>query len=138
MRASWRREALFFCAHLRKELRREFIDIEMDTSSADCSGVRLAAGDATTLPGWDENQYADSRFGLGNFGALVSEIGFLREANLLLLRRIAPNCWDRSAEVDGGRVTVRAIAWIAAGHLQHHLSIVEKRCGTVVARSKDK
>ena len=100
--------------------------------------LRLAAGDETTLPGWDENQYADNRFGLGNFGSLVSEIGSLREANLLLLRRIAPNCWDRSAEVDGGRVTVRAIAWIAAGHLQHHLAIVEKRCGTVVARSKGK
>ncbi len=100
--------------------------------------LRIAAGDETALPGWNENQYADSRFGLGNFGSLVSEIGVLRQANLLLLRRIAPNCWDRAAEVDGGRVTVRAIAWIAAGHLQHHLAIVEKRCQIMVARSMEK
>ena len=97
--------------------------------------LRLAAGDDTALPGWNENQYADSRFGLGNFGSLVSEIGLLRKANLLLLRRIVPNRWDCAAEVDGGRVTVRAIAWIAAGHLQHHLAIVEKRCQIMVARS---
>lgn len=99
--------------------------------------LRLAAGDETALPGWNENAYADSRFGLGNFGSLVGEIGALRQANLLLLRRIVPNRWDRAAEVDGGRVTVRAIGWIAAGHLQHHLSIVEKRCQIMVARSMD-
>lgn len=99
--------------------------------------LRLAAGDQTPLPGWNENAYADSRFGLGNFGSLVTEIGVLRQANLLLLRRIVPDRWDHAAEVDGGRVTVRAIAWIAAGHLQHHLSVVEQRCGIVVARSPD-
>jgi hypothetical protein len=94
--------------------------------------LRLAAGDRTDLPAWDENKYAEARFGLGNFGNLVSEIGLLRQANLHLLRRIEPPAWDRAAEVDGGRITVRAIAWVAAGHLQHHLLIVEKRCGIKV------
>lgn len=97
--------------------------------------LRLAAGDETPLPGWDENEYAASRFGLGNFGSLVSELGALRQANIALLRRIVPNRWDGAAEVDGGRVTVRAIAWIAAGHLDHHLSIIEQRCNLSVARS---
>ena len=97
--------------------------------------LRLAAGDETSLPGWNENDYADSRFGLGTFGGLVSEMDLLRQANVLLLRRIVPLAWDRATEVDGGRVTVRAIAWIAAGHLQHHLLIVEKRSGFTVAGS---
>jgi hypothetical protein len=99
--------------------------------------LRLAAGDETRLPGWDENDYADSRFGLGNFGNLIGEIGTLRQSNLYLLRRIIPAAWDRSAEVDGDRVSVRALAWIAAGHLHHHLAIVEQRCGIQVARSAD-
>ncbi len=97
--------------------------------------LRLAAGDATPLPGWDENAYAANRFGLGIFGQIISEIGSLRQANLLLLRRIVPNAWDRSAEVDQGRISVRAIAWVAAGHLQHHLQIVEQRCGVQVPRT---
>lgn len=97
--------------------------------------LRLAAGDTTGLPGWNQDDYANSRFGLGNIGNLVSEMGWLRQANLHLLRRIVPAAWDRAAEVDGGRVTVRALAWIAAGHLHHHLAIIEQRCGISVARS---
>ena len=96
--------------------------------------MRLAAGDETELAGWDENAYADSRFGLGNFVHIVTELGGLRQANLMLLRRIVPAAWDRAAICDGQRLTVRALAWIAAGHLQHHFEIVEKRCRVVVDR----
>lgn len=96
--------------------------------------MRFSAGDTTELPGWDENAYADSRFGLGNFVHLVTELGALRQANLMLLRRIVPQAWDRAGIADGNPVSVRAMAWIAAGHLQHHLDIVEKRCGISVER----
>lgn len=91
--------------------------------------MRFAAGDSTPLSAWDENAYAASRFGLGNFVKLVSEIGHLRESNLLLLKRISPKCWNHVGTVDGNRVTVRALAWLAAGHLRHHLQIVEERLG---------
>ncbi|MCG8650905.1 MAG: DinB family protein [Pirellulales bacterium] len=96
--------------------------------------LRFAAGDQTALPGWKENAYADSRFGLGNFGHLVAELGALRSANLFLLRRIIPEAWDRQGEADGQRVSVRAIAWITAGHLHHHLSIVQQRCQLQIPR----
>ncbi|QDT07842.1 DinB superfamily protein [Rubripirellula lacrimiformis] len=97
--------------------------------------MRIAAGDSTPLPGWDENAYADSRFGLGNFTNLTSELVALRQSNLWLLQRIVPQAWDRSAEVSGNRMTVRAIAWLTAGHLQHHFQIIEERCETKVART---
>ncbi|WP_372723540.1 DinB family protein [Novipirellula sp.] len=90
--------------------------------------LRFAAGDTTELPGWDENAYADSRFGLGNFHQIVGELGALRQANVALLRRITPNAWDHSGVAEKQTVTVRALAWIAAGHLQHHLEIVANRC----------
>lgn len=96
--------------------------------------MRFAAGDATDLPGWDENEYAESRFGLGNFVHLITELGALRQANVMLLRRLIPRAWDRSGTADGQSVTVRALAWVAAGHLQHHLAIVEERCGIQVDR----
>ena len=89
--------------------------------------LRIAAGDATALPGWDENAYADSRYGLGNFDHLVEEIDLLRQANLRLLRRLRPTCWDRCGTVDAQQMTVRALAWLAAAHLQHHLAIVTRR-----------
>lgn len=97
--------------------------------------LRIAAGDCTPLPSWNENAYAESRFGLGNFSGLVAEFGHLRQANLLLLRRIVPGSWDLDTEVDGFSMTVRAISWLTAGHLHHHLGIVEQRCGIDVPRN---
>lgn len=97
--------------------------------------MRIAAGDETELPGWDENAYAKARFGLGGtFSMLVEEWGALRRSNCILLRRIEPVAWDRSTLANGVQLTVRAIAWLMAAHLQHHLDIVEQRIGLRVDR----
>ena len=98
--------------------------------------LRFAASDTTDIPSWDENHYANIRFGLGNFGGLVTEMGLLRQTNMLLLRRIVPAAWGRFGTVDGHRISVRAIAWVSAGHLQHHLRIIEQRTGTMIDVSK--
>jgi hypothetical protein len=97
--------------------------------------MRIAAGDTTELPPYDENAYAASRFGLGGtLSLLIEEWGVLRRSNYILLRRIEPAAWDRSAVANGVRLTVRAIAWLMAAHLQHHLTIVERRTGITVQR----
>ncbi len=98
--------------------------------------MRIAAGDSTNLPSWDENAYAESRFGLGIFTHIVTELGDLRRANVMLLRRIIPSAWTRTGFVDGQEISLRSIAWITAGHLQHHLEIIEKRCQITVERQK--
>ena len=100
-------------------------------------GARMthaAAGDATVLAGFDQDAYADAKFGSGNFSNLTTEWGHLRQSNLLLLQRLSPVCWDRTATIDGETMTVRAMAWFLAGHTQHHLQIVERRAGVSVDR----
>lgn len=97
--------------------------------------MRIASGDPLDLPNWDENACAASRFGLGGFGHLVSEIAVLRQANLLLLRRVVPKAWDRVGKVNGQPLSLRAAAWFTAGHLLHHFEIVEGRCGLRVRRT---
>lgn len=97
--------------------------------------LRAAAGDVTPLSSWDENAYGRSRFGLGNLTTIVSEIGALRQANIHLLQRIIPQAWDRSVTVDDQPITVRAMAWVCAGHCHHHLQIIENRCEIQVHRS---
>ncbi|QDV47229.1 DinB superfamily protein [Stieleria neptunia] len=94
----------------------------------------LADGSGPTLPNWDENVSADSRFGLGNFSCLAAELGDLRKANLGLLQRLSPRAWDGSGTVAGQRINVRALAWLTAGHLLHHFEIVENRCGVTAMR----
>lgn len=98
--------------------------------------MRIAAGDPTELPPWDENAYAQSRFGLGGtFSMIVEEWGALRRANYILLRRIEPAAWDRRTIANQVSLSVRAIAWLMAAHLQHHLQIVEQRLGIAVQRA---
>lgn len=99
--------------------------------------LHFAAGDPSEVRGFNHEMYADSRFGLGNFSGLVSELGHQRQANLLLLRRIVPLAWERAGEIDGHQLTTRGIAWLAAGHLDHHLSIVEARCGLSIMRQPE-
>lgn len=94
----------------------------------------LADGSSPSLDGWDENISANSRFGLGNFSHLVTELGDLRKANLGLLRRLNPNVWDRSGSAAGHKVSVRTLAWLLAGHLRHHFEIVENRCQITATR----
>lgn len=96
--------------------------------------LRLAAGDKTDLTAWDENAYADARFGLGNVSHLISELGHLRQSTLCLLARIRPAAWDERGTVDSHRITVRGMAWVTAAHLQHHFEIIESRCEIQVSR----
>lgn len=94
----------------------------------------LADGSHPALQGWDENVSADSRFGLGNFSHLVTEMGDQRKANLGILRRLNPRAWDCAGSVEGHKVTVRTLAWLLAGHLQHHFEIIENRCKITAIR----
>ena len=96
----------------------------------------VADGSEPDLPEWDENVSAASRFGLGNFSALIAELGDLRKANLALLNRISPRVWDHRGTAAGNPVTLRVLAWISAGHLLHHFEIIEKRCAVTAIRSR--
>ena len=100
--------------------------------------MSIASGDTAELAPWDENAYADARFGLGGtFAMLIDEWESLRRANCILLRRIEPAAWDRSAIANRMPVSVRAIAWMMAAHQQHHLGIVEQRLGIMVPRKPE-
>ena len=99
--------------------------------------MRVSAGDQTDLPTWDEDAYAERRFGLGNFVHLVNELAALRQANVFLLRRVVPAAWDRVGSVGGRPISLRGLAWITAGKWQHHFETVERRCGVSVSRGPE-
>lgn len=89
--------------------------------------LRVAAGDPAPLAGWDENAYATARYGLGNFDRIVAELDHLRQANLMLLDRLAPRCWDQIGQLDAQPVTLRVLAWFLPAHFHHHLEIIRRR-----------
>ena len=97
--------------------------------------LRTAAGDDTP---WDlpsAEIYEGNRFGLGNFSNLVSEWGLMRQTHVLMLGRIRPRCWDRTARCESENASVRAIAWAMAGRAHLALERIEKGWNRPVART---
>lgn len=90
--------------------------------------LRIARGDQTPLPGFDENAYAPESLASGRkLVDLAEELALVRRSNLALLRTLTPEVAARSGTASGQPVSVRAIAWIMTGHLRHHMQVVRER-----------
>lgn len=95
--------------------------------------LRIARGDATPLPGFEENDYVrgadfDAR-PLGGAGGLAAELAAVRRATILFFRSLEPAAFERRGTASGWGVSVRALAYITAGHEQHHLRTLRERYG---------
>jgi hypothetical protein len=90
--------------------------------------LRFARADATPLPGFEENHYAataaSDRQPLAN---LVHQLETVRASTLALFGGLEDDAWTRRGEASGSPVTVRALAFIIAGHATHHMSIIRER-----------
>lgn len=90
--------------------------------------LRLARGDATPLPGFEENDYVRSAGADGRtIVDLVDELRVVREGTVRLFDSFADDAWVRRGVVNGREVSVRALAYITAGHAQHHLKVLRER-----------
>ncbi len=90
--------------------------------------LRFSRGDKTPLPSFDHNVWVpNSRARERRWAALVADFAAVREATVTLLDGFQPEDWLRAGEASGGRVSVRALAWIIAGHEAHHRRIVRER-----------
>ena len=98
---------------------------------------RFSRADPTPLPGFEENHYvAAASFDRRPASAIVAELTLLREANLAMLRQLPDEAWERTGTASGMSVSVRALAFILAGHLQHHLNVLRERYGVAAAPSE--
>lgn len=90
--------------------------------------LRTARGDATPLPGFDENAYARlSGADAQPLAALLTEWGQVRQATVSLFRHLPAEAWARRGTANGMPISVRALAWIIAGHERHHLGTLAER-----------
>lgn len=62
-----------------------------------------------------------------SLAAHVEEFRAVRQASLAFLRKLTPEAWMRSGIASGNLFTVRALAYIAAGHVAHHTTILKQR-----------
>ena len=90
--------------------------------------LRIARGDATPMEGFDENAYADaSDADARTLAALAEELEHVRLANIAFFRGLKGEALTRRGTANGAEVTVRALAWILAGHELHHRGLLRER-----------
>jgi hypothetical protein len=58
-----------------------------------------------------------------SLASVVQEIVAVRQATLALLTSLEPTVADRTGTAGGHSVSVRALAWMIAGHFAHHLTL---------------
>ena len=92
--------------------------------------MRIARGDTTPLPGFDENAYVPvAKFDNRSLADLVGELRTVRAATLALLRSFDDDAWRRRGTASGKPISVRALAFTIPGHERHHLEILRTRYG---------
>jgi len=90
--------------------------------------LAIARGDTNSLPGFDENAYAaNSNFDRWSFRDLVESLALVRKSNLLVMRNLSDEDWDRRGVANGNPTSSRALAFMMVGHERHHVKVLRER-----------
>ena len=90
--------------------------------------LRFARNDKAELPGYDENAFAaNADFAYLPLANIVDEYAAVRQASILFFKHLGQDAWTRRGVANKINVTVRAIAFLIAGHELHHLNILKTR-----------
>jgi DinB superfamily len=90
--------------------------------------LRIARGDSTPLPGFDENAYVQTaQFDRHPFADLVAEFQTVRQSQLILFQNLPTTAWSQRGIANGDAVSVRGLAYIIVGHERHHAAILRQR-----------
>jgi uncharacterized damage-inducible protein DinB len=90
--------------------------------------LRFARGDATELPGFEQDDYAlASRADERPIASIMAELDAVRRASIALFAGLPEAAFARGGVANGTRVTVRALAYHMAGHARHHVNLLRTR-----------
>ncbi|HET7040888.1 MAG TPA: DinB family protein [Gemmatimonadales bacterium] len=92
--------------------------------------LRIARKDATPLAGFEQNDYVPAgQFGKRTMASLVDEVVQVRDATLSLVRTFDAEAGARRGTASGKEVSVRALVYIIAGHMAHHVTVLREQYG---------
>src|SRR5579862_6672536 len=82
------------------------------------------------LPSFDQNiAVAGAHADKIAWATHVEEFRRVRLATISLIRNLPADAWLRSGIASDNKVTVRALAFITAGHAAHHIAILREKYG---------
>lgn len=90
--------------------------------------LRISRGDKTPIEGFEQNEYIEtSNANNRSFADLLNEFELHRRSNLLMLKNIDDEGSRRMGTASDNPVSVRALAYIMAGHVIHHSRILAEK-----------
>lgn len=90
----------------------------------------FARGLESALPSFDQNAgAAGAKADSISWAAHVEEFRRVRLSSISLFENLPADAWLRSGIASGHSFTVRALAYIIAGHLVHHVALLAERYG---------
>lgn len=88
--------------------------------------LRFSRGDQTELPGFEQDDYVlEANSNARSVDDLLAEFESVRKATIALFRSLPKGAEMRQGVANGNPVTVRALAYIAAGHALHHYKLLK-------------
>lgn len=95
----------------------------------------ISRWESVSLPSFEENDYVKrSRYDECPLKDLVTELKIVREGNLSFLRFLDNSAWEHIGTANNHPVSVRALAYIMAGHVRHHFKGLHDNYGVPAAR----
>lgn len=90
--------------------------------------LRIARGDQTPLPGFEQDDYIKTAISSGRtLASLLEEFAAIRGASITLIRTLDDASFLRRGSASGKEISALALAFIIAGHAIHHQNILEQR-----------
>jgi DinB superfamily len=88
----------------------------------------IARGEKQNLPGFEQNDYiVTAPYHNVVLEELLSEFRLVRLSNVAMFRTLDNNAWLRTGTANGNEISVRAIAFIMAGHVRHHMNVLRDK-----------
>jgi hypothetical protein len=90
--------------------------------------LRFARNDATPVPGFEQDDYVrNATFDAYPVAELASELEYVRGATISFFKHLDESAWARRGVANNAEISVRALAYIIAGHELHHREILRTR-----------
>lgn len=90
--------------------------------------LRISRDDRTPIEGYEQDDYVrNGPFARVPLAELIEDYIAVRRATLTLLRSLDDAAWMRRGIANKNEVSVRALAYIIAGHELHHRRILEEK-----------
>ncbi|MFT7238920.1 MAG: hypothetical protein ACI93L_003016 [Cyclobacteriaceae bacterium] len=88
----------------------------------------ISRGDSQSLPGFDQDEYVETgKFINREIASFKMEFEGLRLSNIALFESFSDAEFDKRGIASGVTFSVRALIFITAGHVQHHLNILSAK-----------